>query len=222
METALSYAIENPENLAFIDGKYYDPETGEEISFENGSVERKPWQIADVSSLEWALGKMREAKAKIAVYTSAKDAKEADLLAQIEALPEVQAIRLQIEALNGQAEKVCKPCERTLAFFEPIVLNEGAEIARKELEGKKERTYHCLNGSISFRKSVGSVKIKDMDAAVEVAFQNGLDEKVKQTVNASDLKKIVIDLATKDPENDQLSAFDIELPADKVSIDLGV
>ncbi|MBP7561427.1 MAG: host-nuclease inhibitor Gam family protein [Armatimonadetes bacterium] len=100
--------------------------------------------------------------------------------------------RDEIERINARAEELKQAHEGRVQWLEDRYGDMLKDFAAKELEGQRTRTITLLNGKLHFRKNPSSLKIEDMDAALEWAKANLPDAvKVVESVGVTPLKAYV-------------------------------
>lgn len=109
------------------EGFLIDSTTGEILEVSTEGSPDKPFTVSDRSSAEWVLDKMSETEAWMA------------------------AINLRREAMLANMEIQTNAAKRRLDFLKFKFTSELEEFARKELEGKREKTLTLDNGKLSFR-----------------------------------------------------------------------
>jgi hypothetical protein len=226
LKAAAEQAVQTTETVQpiEIDGTLYDPETGEQLDDNGVSTGKKPFSITDKDSLAYCLRKLRESEATIIVTNSARQVRVKELESLIEGIPDVQAIRLQILAIDESCDMITKPAERKKSFFNALIEGEGVPLVKTWLEGVKERTWHCLDGSIGFRKTSGTLKVKSSEKAVDIASVV-CPEAIVESVSVTAVKKALFEYILRCDGctlTNIAEAFDYELPTDKATIKTGV
>ena len=170
------------------DGYFVNPETGEVV----GHVEASDrFTVTDIKSAEWVLAKIQIEEAEAAALET-----------------RLRAIAENIGAMKRQHE-------RQREWLLGMYTADLKAFAEAELVGKKTRTLPTPYGSLSFRASVGSVKITDAEAALAWAEENAPDNiKTTRTVLVTGLK----DRADELPAD----AFEYSPAADKFYIKTGL
>ena len=104
-----------------------------------------------------------------------------------------------------------------------MIQGDGVPLVKSWLEGLKERSFHCITGSVCLRKTVGTLKVKDQAKAVEIA-KDICPESVVESVSVTAIKKKLFDVfMTKYDDEAELrlkasEAFEFELPDEKATI----
>lgn len=138
------------------DGWEYDVETGEVL----GLAEPRPaFTVDSIEAADWVLERRSEIDAAIA------------------------AVDLRIKALTANLQSQRASLLRRLSYLDFRFSPSLTAFARKELEGRKERTLQLTYGKVAFRKTPGSTVIIDMPAAVRFVREwNPNAVKVVETV----------------------------------------
>lgn len=148
--------------IAIVGDFFVDMETGETIG---PASKPQQWVPEDAGDVDFVLSLFAEA--------------DADVL----------AIDARLKALSENLQSQKRDIERRKASLEYKYRNPIEAIARRELEGKKERTLKLDHGQVSFRKTQGTCKIIAMDIAVEWAEKHKPDSVViEKSVLASTIK----------------------------------
>jgi phage host-nuclease inhibitor protein Gam len=103
-----------------------------------------------------------------------------DIQAQVEY--EIAALRAKAASIAG---KYARRKEWLAATYTPAL----EAFARKQTEGKREKSVSLLSGAVGIRLGRSSLRILDMDAAVAYAKKSGLEVKCIETVAVSALKE---------------------------------
>lgn len=80
--------------------------------------------------------------------------------AELDSITEM--VNAEILAIKKRAERITKPLERRLEFFNKAYGYQLQEFARAETEGKKQKSVNLLYGKIGFRKNPDKV-VMDVD-----------------------------------------------------------
>ena len=135
------------ENAIVENGYLIDPETGEILGLAGVAPE---FRVESESEAEWVLGKMLDAAAD---------------LASVQHSPEV----LRAKAVLEQAAKIEKEKRNRLEWLQRRFNPELGEFARKQLEGKKTKTWKSILGSISLRTVRGGLRVANPELALNWA-----------------------------------------------------
>lgn len=73
-----------------------------------------------------------------------------------------EMVNAEILAIKKRAERITKPLERRLEFFNNAYGYQLQEFAKAETEGKKQKSISLIHGKIGFRKNPDKV-VMDMD-----------------------------------------------------------
>lgn len=135
-----------------IDGNVYDSDTGEHL----GVVGKPEFHVIDQASAEWVLEKMA--------------ALDSDIL----------AIEARLKALSENLGVMKAEKERNRAGLLYKFGPELEHFAKENLPNGK-KTWTCPYGSVSFRSTSGGLRVKDKDAALEIATMQGWTNTIKVT-----------------------------------------
>jgi len=190
-----------------IDGYICDAETGEVLGL---AEEPEQFRVQDEDSCNWVLKLMLNA--------------EAELIA-IDNSPEV----LAADAVLRNAAEIRKKKQKKLDWLHKRFDAELGEFAKQQLEGKKERTFKTILGSIALRVVRGGLRVADELAAIRWAYM-AAPEAVKVTEKflisevPADTKEVIA-LSLKDPDSAAPSlkeAFALEPDRETIKITTGV
>ena len=177
-------------------GMWVNLDTGEIIDIETPAGPDQPFIPQTEQEVEWVLGKMATAEA---------------LLLSIRTRPEV----LQAKAVLANAAKMEKEAARKLDWLHARFDPDLGEFARKQLEGKKTKTWKSVLGSIALRIQKGRVKVENPELALEWAKAYDPDA-IKTT------EEFQISRATKLEEDNLPVGFIKTADEEKVTVKTGV
>lgn len=177
-------------------GMWVNLDTGEIIDIETPAGPDQPFIPTTEQEVEWVLGKMATAEA---------------LLVSIQTRPEV----LQAKAVLANAAKMEKEAARKLDWLHARFDPDLGEFARKQLEGKKTKTWKSVLGSIALRIQKGRVKVENPELALEWAKAYD-PEAIKTT------EEFQISRATKLEEDNLPVGFIKTADEEKVTVKTGV
>ncbi len=197
-----------------VNGYVVNAETREVL----GIADKPQFEVTDLESLDWVLKRMRGHKARVAAFQAHADEERAELAEAIEAIPEVQAIRAQLKALDASLESATRDHVRALEWLERRYSDGIREVALQELDGKKTRTLKTLFGSVSFRHVAPRVLVEDEPHAIDWLLVMGQGAAVKQTIQVS---KLTADVRAQ-VELDAVPGLKMSEPEDRMSIEVGL
>lgn len=177
-------------------GMWVNIDTGEIVDIQTPAGPDQPFIPQTEQEVEWVLGKMATAEA---------------LLVSIRTRPEV----LQAKAVLDNAAKMEKEAARKLDWLHARFDPDLGEFARKQLEGKKGKTWKSVLGSIALRLQKGKVKVENPDLALEWA--KAFDPEAIKTT-----EEFQISRATKLVEDDLPIGFIKTADEEKVTVKTGV
>ncbi len=177
-------------------GMWVNIDTGEIIDIETPAGPDQPFIPQTEQEVEWVLGKMAVAEA---------------LLVSIQTRPEV----LQAKAVLANAAKMEKEAARKLDWLHARFDPDLGEFARKQLEGKKGKTWKSVLGTIALRLQKGKVKVENPELALEWAKAYD-PEAIKTT------EEFQISRATKLEEDNLPVGFIKTADEEKVTVKTGV
>jgi hypothetical protein len=177
-------------------------EDGYVVDIESGEVlyhEEKPdtFAVTDEKTAEWVLGKMAEADARIVGLRAERDARLDALIAQFD-----------------RREKAIEARRKWLAWR---FIGELQSFAQTQLEGAKSRTFALGNGSLSFRKTPGSIKVDDKPAAIEWCKTH-----MPEAIKARTITDIVVTPLHTIADKLPAGVFIVTGPGDQFTIDTGI
>lgn len=172
-----------------------DEETGEILEESGNQMLLTPAQFVPdtADGVDWVLQLLQVKEAHVAGLT----ARRAAIL---------ENINSEIERHERQRNWILKRFSADLEQF-----------AKKELEGKKARTWTSPFGALSFRKTPGSVKVKEDSMALAIFWAREHDKNALLETT----KLLVSKLSTK-PEELPADLFEITPPGENFSIKTGV
>lgn len=187
-----------PSNIEFHEelGMWVNIDTGEVLDIETPAGPDQPFIPQTEQEVEWVLGKMSTAEA---------------LLLSIQTRPEV----LQAKAVLANAAKMEKEAARKLDWLHARFDPDLGEFARKQLEGKKTKTWKSVLGSIALRIQKGKVKVENPELALEWA--KAFDPEAIKTT-----EEFQISRATKLEEDNLPVGFIKTADEEKVTVKTGV
>jgi len=200
--------IINDTVCVLIEGSYYTLEDGEFAGF----AVPETFSVKDQESCDWVLRKFL------------------DIESQINAV-ELSAEVLAAKAILANAESMRKGMYTKYRWLEMRFQNELVEYAKKQLEGKKERTFKTVLGSIALRTKKGGLRVLDKAKALEVAKLAKWTDAIKTTEEfqisglAAEEKESIQKglLSAAWPEDDEMyKAFVVEPDSETVAIKTGV
>lgn len=197
-ELVIAATEEFNQNIEFDEslGLYVNIDTGEIIDIETPVGPDQPFIPTTETEVEWVLGKMATAEA---------------LLVSIRTRPEV----LQAKAVLDNAAKMEKEAARKLDWLHARFDPDLGEFARKQLEGKKGKTWKSVLGSIALRLQKGKIKVENLELALEWA--KAFDPEAIKTT-----EEFQISQATKLVEDDLPIGFIKTADEEKVTVKTGV
>ncbi len=114
-----------------------------ETAIDDGQTDAaKHFAVTDMSSANWVLKQIANTQAELDSIT--------------------EMVNAEILAIKKRAERITKPLERRLEFFNTSYGYQLQEFARAETEGKKQKSINLLYGKIGFRKYPDKV-VMDVD-----------------------------------------------------------
>jgi hypothetical protein len=141
-----------------IDGFLYDSETGELL----GAALPQPAFVVDSEeAASWVLGKILDAEAAVAAIDSTPDV-------------------IRARAVLENAERIRKERAARLDWLKRRFEPELGAFARKQLDGKKTKTWKTVLGSVSLKTKNGGVRMTDEARALAWAKMHA-PEAVKTT-----------------------------------------
>lgn len=177
-------------------GMWVNLDTGEIIDIETPAGPDQPFIPQTETEVEWVLGKMATAEA---------------LLVSIRTRPEV----LQAKAILENAARMEKEAARKLDWLHARFDPDLGQFARKQLEGKKTKTWKSVLGSIALRIQKGKVKVENPELALEWA--KAFDPEAIKTT-----EEFQISRATKLEEDNLPVGFIKTADEEKVTVKTGV
>ncbi len=177
-------------------GMWVNIDTGEIVDIQTPAGPDQPFIPQTETEVEWVLGKMATAEA---------------LLVSIQTRPEV----LQAKAVLANAAKMEKEAARKLDWLHARFDPDLGEFARKQLEGKKGKTWKSVLGSIALRLQKGKVKVENPELALEWA--KAFDPEAIKTT-----EEFQISRATNLVEDDLPIGFIKTPDEEKVTVKTGV
>lgn len=114
-----------------------------EAATEDGQPEvAERFEVTNMSSANWVLKQIASTQAELDNIT--------------------EMVNAEILAIKKRAERITKPLERRLEFFNNAYGYQLQEFARAETEGKKQKSINLIHGKIGFRKNPDKV-VLDVD-----------------------------------------------------------
>lgn len=104
--------------------------------------DKKRFEVKDLDTANWAVGKMRDAETRIQQYRALADEYK--------------------RKIDAWLEKATHDDQQTIEFFE----SEIRPYVEREIAGGKKQSMKLLGATVGFRKSPASVEIEDEDAVV--------------------------------------------------------
>lgn len=138
---------ETEPTVEIIDGYRVDSETGEVL----GLAEPRPaFVVDDEDSLNWVLGRFLKVEAEIAAIDNSE-------------------VVIHARAVLANAEAMKRKATKRLDYLHNRFDLEILEYARRALAGAKRRTLDTILGSVSLRTVKGGLRVKDPEAALNIA-----------------------------------------------------
>lgn len=134
-------------NPVVIDGYLVDGETGEVLGIVTPKAE---FTVQTAEDADWVLAKILQAEAA---------------LASIDSRPEIACAR----AILANAERLKKDESRRLDWLHRRFDAELGDFARRQLDGKKTKTFKTLFGAISLRTKKGGLRVANEESALTMA-----------------------------------------------------
>lgn len=128
--------------------------------------EKQRFEVKDLDTANWAVGKMLSAETRIQQYKALADDYK--------------------RKIDSWLEKATKDDKATIEFFE----SEIRPFVEREIAGTKKQSMKLLGATVGFRKTPPSVKVEDEDAAVAYCetFAPEL-VRVKKSIDKTGVKK---------------------------------
>lgn len=151
------------------------------------NVTEEPWQVTDLSSLEWALERLAAVQTEIA---------------ENQRVAEQSIARIQARTANINAN-----AQRSADFFEAAILAYAKAHKDELLKGGRKKSRALPGGTVGWRRQGGGLKVVDENAALGWAKTQPLELKlvrVKEEVAKSAVNKYFASVGEVPP------GFDLE------------